>query len=90
MTFTTPYWNAWEVTPDTMPTRLIAKTKSSRNGFYQIQLPAGKYSFFVLDRGMLNYTWGYMGVENDGGMNPITINPGEVLEFNYMLHNAVY
>lgn len=45
---------------------------------------------FILDRGMLNYTWGYMGVENDGGMNPITINPGEVLEFNYMLHNAVY
>ena len=90
MTFTTPYWNAWEVTPETMPTRLIAKTKSSKNGFYQIQLPAGKYSIFVLDRGMLNYSRGYMGMENDGGMNPITINPGEVREYNYMLHNEVY
>lgn len=36
ITFTTPYWDAREVTPDTMPTRLIAKTKSFRNGFYQI------------------------------------------------------
>ena len=79
-----------KVTPEMMPTRLVAKTRSTKNGFYQIQLPAGKYSIFILEQGRLYYTDGYLGFYGDGGMNPLTIRSGEVTELDMMIHNECY
>lgn len=71
---------------DSMPRPLIATTTSASNGFYQIQLDPGSYSVLLLENGKL-YASGY---DFDFGLMPVTVDSGQVVEFNLRLDHAVY
>ena len=71
---------------DTMPTALVARTQSSKNGFFEIALPAGTYSVFIEDEGKLYCSSG----DGQGGLNPITVKSGEAHEVTLVLDHAVY
>ena len=75
-----------KLTPDNIPTRLVAKTTSSRSGFFQIQLAPGDYSIFILDAGKLYYRIS----DGEGGLQPLTVEPGETTNIELILDNAVY
>lgn len=68
-------------------TRLVARTQSNASGYYQVKLPAGKYSVFIREEG------GYFAAEADGEghLNPVTISAGKAItkDFNITL-NAAY
>ena len=70
---------------DKMPKPLVAKTTSKENGFYQLQLEPGKYSVFLLDEGRMYADGG----DGYGGINPITIVAGSLLQFNLILNHGV-
>lgn len=74
------------VAPDRMPVPFVAKTSSSRQGFYQIQLPAGEYSIFILDQGKLQINWG----DGYGWMCPLIIEAGQTRKVDLLLDHAVY
>ena len=74
------------LTPDNIPTRLIARTRSSRSGFFQIQIPPGEYSIFILEEGKLYYHI----TDGEGGIQPLTVEPGETTEIELILDHAVY
>ena len=71
---------------DTMPTALVARTQSSKNGFFEIALPAGTYSVFIEDEGKLYSDQ----IDGQGGLNPITVKQGEAREVTLVLDHAVY
>ena len=71
---------------DTMPTALVAWTQSSKNGFFEIALPAGTYSVFIEDEGKLYSDQ----IDGLGGLNPITVKQGEAREVTLVLDHAVY
>lgn len=74
------------VAPEKMPLQFIAKTSSSKKGFYQIQIPAGEYSIFILDNGKFQISGG----DGYGWMCPLVIEAGQVKEVNLLLDHAVY
>jgi hypothetical protein len=57
--------------------RLIAKVKSRRNGFYQVKLPTGRYSVFVKDGSSLYANW----FDGQGYILPITVVKDSVTKF---------
>ena len=69
---------------DKMPKPLVATTTSKENGFYQIQLEPGKYSVFILDNGSMRAN----GDDENGGLQPITIEEGSLLRFDLLLDNG--
>ena len=70
---------------DKMPNPLVATTTSKENGFYQLQLEPGKYSVFMLEEGSMYAT----GKDDYGGLNPITIGVGSLLQYNLILNHGV-
>ena len=70
---------------DKMPKPLVATTTSKENGFYQIQLEPGKYSVFVLDNGSMRANWD----DENGGLQPVSIEEGSLLRFDLLLDNGV-
>ena len=70
---------------DKMPKPLVATTTSKANGFYQIQLEPGKYSVFILENGSMYANWG----DGDGGIQPVTIEGGSLLQVNLVLDHGV-
>lgn len=70
---------------DKMPKPLVATTTSKENGFYQIQLEPGKYSVFILDNGSMRANWD----DENGGLQPVTIEEGSLLRFDLLLDNGV-
>ena len=70
---------------DKMPNPLVATTTSKENGFYQLQLEPGKYSVFMLEEGNMYATRG----DDYGGLNPITIGVGSLLQYNLILNHGV-
>ena len=68
-----------------MPNPLVATTTSKENGFYQLQLEPGKYSVFMLEEGSMYATGG----DGYGGLNPITIGVGSLLQYNLILNHGV-
>ena len=69
---------------DKMPKPLVATTTSKENGFYQIQLEPGKYSVFILDNGSMRANWD----DENGGLQPVTIEEGSLLRFDLLLDNG--
>ncbi len=70
---------------DKMPKPLVATTTSKENGFYEIQLEPGKYSVFILDNGSMRANWD----DENGGLQPVTIEEGSLLRFDLLLDNGV-
>ena len=57
-------------------TKLIARTTSDNEGFFELALQPGKYSVFVIEDGLL-YAAGCDGL---GGINPLTVELSNVSE----------
>ena len=67
----------------------IARVATDKKGFYQLEVPAGKYSIAVVDRDSLimkslNVNNGY------GWLAPLILFEGEPQEHNIFLDYAVY
>jgi hypothetical protein len=64
-------------------TRLVGRTRSNARGFFQIALPAGKYSIFVSEGNQLYAN----GSDGAGHLCPGTVEPGGVtrvqVDINY-------
>lgn len=71
---------------DKMPKPLVAKTFSKSNGFYEISLAPGTYSIFLLEDGKMKAD----GLDGYGGVNPVTIDSGEIIKRDITLNHAVY
>jgi len=71
---------------DEMPHRLVAKTKSKANGFYEMELEPGTYSVFLLEDGQLYANGG----DGYGGLSPVTVIADSAYYFPLVLDNAVY
>ena len=70
-----------------MPKPLVGTATSDRKGRYQISLPPGEYSVFLLDNdGKLHADYG----DEHGGLCPVKVEAGKVSELNLMLNHAVY
>ena len=70
-----------------MPKPLVATTTTNRKGRYQISLPPGEYSVFLLDDdGKLHANYG----DEHGGLWPVKVEAGKVYELNLLLDHAVY
>ncbi|MBS7564303.1 carboxypeptidase regulatory-like domain-containing protein [Mucilaginibacter sp. Bleaf8] len=67
-------------------TKLVARTQSNASGYYQVKLPAGKYSVFIKEEN------GFFAAEADGEehLNPVVIPAGHPLtkDFTITLHAA--
>ncbi len=72
---------------DAMPKPFVAKTTSNAKGFYEINLAPGTYSIFLLDDGKLKAG---NGLDDVGGITPVTINSDEKIELQLVLDHAVY
>ena len=57
---------------DDMPKSYIITASSNDNGFYQLELPSGEYSIFILDGESLNISHTGPNAE----LNPVTIEQG--------------
>ena len=75
-----------KVDPKVMPTACVARSASSRNGFYEIPLPAGEYSVFILEDGGLVQSYS----DGQGWLSPVTVEKGERRELPLVLDHAVY
>ena len=71
---------------DKMPHKLVAKTKSLANGFYEMELAPGIYSIFLLEEGQLYANGG----DGYGGISPVTVTADSVLYVPLCLDHAVY
>lgn len=74
------YANYMQATPQNLGgmytsigTTLIQEIQSDNDGFYQVTLPAGKYTIVSVEEGKL-YTFGF---DNEGGLSPVTITGGK-------------
>ena len=72
---------------DARPKPFVAKTTSNAKGFYEINLAPGTYSIFLLDDGKLKAG---NGLDDVGGITPVTINSDEKIELQLVLDHAVY
>lgn len=72
---------------DAMPKPFVAKITSNAKGFYEINLAPGTYSIFLLDDGKLKAG---NGLDDVGGITPVTINSDEKIELQLVLNHAVY
>ena len=68
-----------------MPKPLVATTTSKEDGFYEIQLEPGKYSVFILEDGSMCANWD----DENGGLQPVTIEEGSLLRFDLILNHGV-
>ena len=71
---------------DKMPHKLVAKTKSISNGFYEMELAPGTYSVFFLEQGKLYAN----GSDGYGGISPVTVIADSAIYMPLLLDHAVY
>lgn len=71
---------------DGMPKPLVAKTRSEKNGFYQVTLKEGKYSVFILDEDKLYAN----GFDEEGNICPVIITKDSIVKLDLVLDHAVY
>lgn len=67
-------------------TRLVGETESDLNGFYQINLPPGKYTMVVVEDAKLYASF----FNGDGSLNPITVVAGTNRADFGITYKAVY
>lgn len=66
-------------------TQLIKTVMADDQGFYQADLPAGKYTVVIVEDGNL-----YLNVlDNQGGISPVTVSQGKV-NLNLVVDHAAY
>lgn len=70
---------------DNMPKPLVAKTISNKDGYYQVQLAPGSYSFFLLEEGSM-YANGW---DAYGGIMPITVIVDSVRYADLVINHGV-
>lgn len=70
---------------DSMPQPLVIKTTSNKDGYYQVQLEPGTYSFFVLEEGSMYANGG----DAYGGIMPVTIFKDSILQVNLVIDHGV-
>ena len=58
---------------DSFSTQLVKEVVSDGQGFFQAELPAGKYTVVVVENGKL-YTFGF---DAQGGLSPVTVTGGK-------------
>lgn len=54
-------------------TTLIREIPTDTDGFFQAELPAGQYSIFILENGMLHAA----SMDGNGGLNPVVVTSGK-------------
>ncbi|PRY13244.1 hypothetical protein CLV24_106159 [Pontibacter ummariensis] len=64
----------------------LLTTETDAEGFYEIEMPAGVYSIFILEDGQLYAN----GLDGQGGINPVVVEAGSVNKVNLRLDYAVY
>jgi hypothetical protein len=78
-----------KITPTTFSninTKLVATIKTDKEGFYQTNLPSGKYSVFIEEKGALYANeW-----DSDGDINSFTIENSKTTIKNNKINYAVY
>ena len=74
-----------EYPADKMPKPLVAKTKSDKNGFYQVQLTPGIYSVFFEENGNMYAN----GLDAYGGIMPVSVIKDSVLHIDLILNHGV-
>ena len=67
-------------------TKLIAKTMSDNEGFFEVKIEPGKYSVFAKEKGLLYANLG----DGQGGIAPITVESSKTSEINWLQINYAY
>ncbi len=66
---------------DSFSTRLVKEVSSDKNGFYQADVPPGRYTVVVIEDGKM-----YANIsDGQGGLNPAEVNASQPLEHNVTL-----
>lgn len=63
----------------TVDTQLVAKVRSGRNGFFQIELDPGTYSVFAVEDGRLFANH----FDGQGNIYPVTVQAGQVSSIRF-------
>jgi len=71
---------------DAVNSRLVAKTESDENGFYQISLQPGKYSVFIMEKNKYYAN----SKDGQGGINSVSIVKDSVTIELLRIDYAVY
>lgn len=66
-------------------TRLIAETESDEEGFYELELDTGRYSLFIIEKGMY-----YRNMFKDNLIGPFTVSTDSVTLENLTIDYAAY
>lgn len=69
-----------------LSTPLVAETTTDDNGFFQLNLPPGTYSVFVMENGNLYAS----SMDGSGGINPVTVTAGPQKTDQRMTYKAVF
>lgn len=67
-------------------TKLITTVECDNEGFYQLKIAPGNYSVFIEEKGKLYAS----GLDGQGGVNPVTVDPSSVAHINLRISYAVY
>lgn len=71
----------------TVPTRLVARTRSNKKGEYRLKLPPGRYSVFVKETEGL---WANL-FDGSGAINPVEVQEGDFTVFHIQInYRAAY
>jgi len=71
---------------DAVSSKLVGKTETDADGFYQIGLPPGKFSLFIMEKNKFYAN----GLDGQGGINPISIEKDSVTIGLFNIDYAVY
>ncbi|MBD0288797.1 MAG: hypothetical protein ICV79_25740 [Flavisolibacter sp.] len=74
---------------DAVSTQLIKEVQSDADGFYEAELPAGRYSLIVVENTKL-YAREFEGIPPDLGINPFTITSGPLKKDVVIDYKAAY
>ncbi len=72
---------------DNLNTKLITSVYSDECGFYQLTIPAGKYSVVIVENNSLYANLG----DGQGGINPVLVESNSIVQHNVSVnYKAVY
>jgi hypothetical protein len=71
---------------DNFNTQLLAQAEADSYGFFQINVPPGKYTIAVVENGKLYAN----GLDGQGGLNPVSFSGGKLNANVVMTHKAVF
>ena len=67
-------------------TNLIAQTQSDTTGYYAVNVPPGKYSVFIEEKGGL-----FASIfDGDGNINPVEVKPGIITKTDIIINNKAF